>query len=156
MATVSTFPLATSLPSIKYVPFDPSALKRKTKSKPKAKNKRNITEHDLYKDGSHGYNGECANIDNFSTDLSDSHALRSLDPGLPAAVEAAGPSCLLQPDGEGDFGTVPPPQIPQSQQPSQKGPDHAAGVEEMNLAVDGLFNGSSLGRCVDGVAALIY
>ncbi|KAF2175185.1 hypothetical protein K469DRAFT_702873 [Zopfia rhizophila CBS 207.26] len=95
MATVSTLPLSTSLPSIKYVPFDPSSLKRKTKSKPKAKNKPNITEHSLYEDGSHGYDGEWVNIDDFSTDLSDSNVLRSLDPGLPAAVGAASPSGLL-------------------------------------------------------------
>ncbi|KAF2176314.1 hypothetical protein K469DRAFT_700024 [Zopfia rhizophila CBS 207.26] len=97
MATVSTLPLATSLPSIKYVPFDPLALKRKTKSKPKAKNKPNITEHNLYEDGSHGHDGRWADIDNFSTDLSDSNALRSLDPGLPAAVGAARPSDSLHP-----------------------------------------------------------
>ncbi|KAF2177361.1 hypothetical protein K469DRAFT_375375 [Zopfia rhizophila CBS 207.26] len=138
MATTSTFPLATSLPSIKYVPFDPSVLKHKTKSKPKAKNKPNITEHDLHKDGSHRYDGEWANIDNFSTDLSDSNALRSLYLRLPAAVGADGPS-----DSEGDLSTVPPPQIAQSQQPGQEGPDKAAGVEVMDLAVDRLFNRSS-------------
>ncbi|KAF2178266.1 hypothetical protein K469DRAFT_334460 [Zopfia rhizophila CBS 207.26] len=142
MATVSTFPLATSLRSIKYVPFDPSALKRKTKSKPKAKNKPNITEHNLYQDGSHRYDEEWANINDFSTDLSDSNALRYLDPGLPAAVEATSPSGSLLLDGEGDLSTVPP-QIPQSHQPSQEGPDHAAGVEEMDLVIDGLFNRSS-------------
>ncbi|KAF2180907.1 hypothetical protein K469DRAFT_714084, partial [Zopfia rhizophila CBS 207.26] len=97
MASASTLPLATSLPPIKYVPFDPSSLKRKTKSKPKPKNKPNITEHGLYEDGSHGYDGEWADIDDFSTDLSDSNALRSLNPGLPAAVGATGPSCLLHP-----------------------------------------------------------
>ncbi|KAF2179510.1 hypothetical protein K469DRAFT_694017 [Zopfia rhizophila CBS 207.26] len=140
MATVSTLPLATSLPSIKYIPFDPSALKRKTKSKPKAKIKPNITEHNLYENGSYRYNEEWADINNFPTDLSDSNALRSLDPGLPAAVGAASPSSSLH---LGDLSTVPPPQIPQSQQPGQALPGQAAGVEEMDLAIDGLFNGSS-------------
>ena len=58
-------------------------------------------------------------------------------------------------DGEGDLSTIPPPQIPQSQQPGQEGPCQTAGVEEMDLDVDGLFDGSSPGKCVDGVAALI-
>jgi hypothetical protein len=47
---------------MKYVPFDPSALKRKKNSKPKAK-KSNITEHNLYEDDPHGCDGEWANID---------------------------------------------------------------------------------------------
>lgn len=96
MATVSTLSLATS-PPFKHVPFNPSAPKRKTKSKPKAKNKPNITEHNLYKNGSYGCNREWLNIDNFSTDLSDSNTLRSLDPGLPATVGATRPSSSLHP-----------------------------------------------------------
>jgi hypothetical protein len=58
-------------------------------------------------------------------------------------------------DGEGDLSTIPPPQIPQSQQPSQEGPCPTADVEEMDFTVNGLFDGSSPGRYVDGVAALI-
>jgi hypothetical protein len=58
-------------------------------------------------------------------------------------------------DGEGGLGPVSP-QIPQSHWPGQEGADQATGIEEMNLAIDGLFGGSSLGRHVDGVAALIY
>ncbi|KAF2174862.1 hypothetical protein K469DRAFT_685211 [Zopfia rhizophila CBS 207.26] len=118
MATVSTLPLVTLLPSIKYVPFNPLALKRKTKSKPKAKNKPNITENNPYEDGSYNYDREWADIDDFSTDLSDPNALRSLDPELPTIVEAASPLSSLYLDGEDGLSTIPPPQIPQSQQPS--------------------------------------
>jgi hypothetical protein len=71
---------------MKYVPFDPSALKYKKNSKPKAK-KSNITERNLFKDDSHGCDGEWANIDDLLPDLSDSNALHSLDLGLLAAVE---------------------------------------------------------------------
>ena len=58
-------------------------------------------------------------------------------------------------DSEGGLSPVPL-QIPQSHRPGQEGADQATGVEEMNLAIDGLFDGGSLGRHADGVAALIY
>ena len=58
-------------------------------------------------------------------------------------------------DGEGGLSPVPP-QIPQSHRPGQEGADQATGVEGMNLAIDELFDGSSLGRHVDGAAAPIY
>jgi hypothetical protein len=89
MATISIFPLAISPLSIKYVPFNPLILKRKTKSKVKP----NIIEHSLYKDGSSGYSNE--GVDIFSTDLSDFNVLRSLDPGLLATVGVTGPSGSL-------------------------------------------------------------
>jgi hypothetical protein len=106
MATVSNLLLAILPPPIKYVPFNPLILKRKIKSKRKAKAKPNIMEHSLYKDGSCGYSEE--GVDVFSTDLLDSNALRSLDPGLPATVGATGPLGSLHLDGEGDLSTVPP------------------------------------------------
>jgi hypothetical protein len=81
---------------MKFFSFDPSARKRKTNSKPKPK-KSNITEHKLYDDDSHGYDGEWANIDDFSSSLSDSNALRSLDPGLLAIIGATGLSGSLYP-----------------------------------------------------------
>ena len=58
-------------------------------------------------------------------------------------------------DSEGGLGPVPL-QIPQSHRPGQEGADQATGVKEINLAIDRLFNRSSLGRHVNGVAALIY
>jgi hypothetical protein len=58
-------------------------------------------------------------------------------------------------DGECGLGTIPPPQIRQSQQAGQERSCPTADVEEMDLTVEGLFNGSSLGMCVDGMAVLI-
>ncbi|KAF2191760.1 hypothetical protein K469DRAFT_341777 [Zopfia rhizophila CBS 207.26] len=142
-SSFSTLSLAPSLPPMKYIPYVPLAHKPKTKSKAKAKPTPKITDLSLGEAGNPEYDGEWADIDDFSTDLADTNASRSLDPGLPAAVGADGPSGSPRLESEGDLSTVPPPQIAQSQQPGQAGPDKAAGVEVMDLAVDGLFDGSS-------------
>ncbi|KAF2804449.1 uncharacterized protein BDZ99DRAFT_481262 [Mytilinidion resinicola] len=140
MATVSTFPIATSL-SKAFIHFNPSTLKPESKpeskprkSKSQAK-KPNITERNLSEDDSHRCDEEWANINNLLPGLSGSNALRSLDPEPLVAVGATSPS-----DGEGDFSTISPPQILQTQQPGQEGPCLTA---DMDLAVDG-FNRSSL------------
>ncbi|KAF2190699.1 hypothetical protein K469DRAFT_697931 [Zopfia rhizophila CBS 207.26] len=78
------------------------------------------------------------------TDMTEnSNVLRSLNPRLPAALGATSPSGSLHSDGEGDLSTIHPPQIQQSQQPGQEGPDQAAGVKEMYLAVNKLFDKGS-------------
>jgi hypothetical protein len=89
MATVGTLLMVTLLP-MKYIPFDPSALKCKKNSKLKAK-KSNIMERNLYEDDSHGCDREWANINELSN-LLDSNALRSLDPELLNKVGATSPS----------------------------------------------------------------
>lgn len=64
------------------------------------------------------YDGEWADIDDFSTDLLDSNVSCSPNRGPLARVRAAGPPGPLSQDGEGGLGVVSPlPQIPQSHQP---------------------------------------
>jgi hypothetical protein len=59
-------------------------------------------------------------------------------------------------DSEGSLSTIPSPQILETQQLGQEGPCLTADVDEIDLTGGRLFNGSSLGRCADGVTALIY
>ncbi|KAF2182688.1 hypothetical protein K469DRAFT_231262 [Zopfia rhizophila CBS 207.26] len=140
-SSFSTLPLAPSLP-IKYIPYIPPSLKPKTKSKPKPKSKPSITEHNLCEDGSPEYGGEWADIDDFPTNLLDSNASHSPDRGPLAQEKVASPLGSLHQDCEAGLEAISL-QIPQSHQPNKEGVDQAAGVEEMNLAVERLFDGSS-------------
>ncbi|KAF2177531.1 hypothetical protein K469DRAFT_357228 [Zopfia rhizophila CBS 207.26] len=140
-SSFSTLPLGPSLP-IKYIPYVPPSLKPKTKSKPTLKAKPNIIEHNLCEDGSPEYDGEWADIDDFSTNLLDSNASHSPDCGPLAQVKVAGPPGSLHQDCEGGLKAISL-QIPQSHQSNKEEADQGAGVEEMNLAIKRLFDGSS-------------
>ncbi|XTI84710.1 hypothetical protein V2W45_1465738 [Cenococcum geophilum] len=113
-SSFSTLLLTPLLPPMKYIPYIPLILKPKTKSKAKPKAKPKMTEPNYGKAGSPEYNREWADINNFLTNLPDSKVSRSLDLGLLAPVRA-----INSLDGKG-------------------------GVKEINLAIDKLFNRSSL------------
>jgi hypothetical protein len=89
MASFSTLSLPHPLRPMKYIPYVPLAPKPKTKSKANVKAKPKTTKRKLYEDGSHGYEGDWANIDDFPTDMS------GPNPGPSAAAGAASPSGSL-------------------------------------------------------------
>ncbi|OCK78463.1 hypothetical protein K432DRAFT_394768 [Lepidopterella palustris CBS 459.81] len=139
MASFVTVQLPPSLP-MKYIPYVPAAPKPKT-TKYRAKAKPSVTEYNHHEDGSpvsvHG--DGWADIDKFLDHLPVSDAAPSA--ALASATSHPG---LVHPDGEGGLAAISPPQILQSHQPDRQAAGQAAGVGEMDLTVDGLFDGSSL------------
>ncbi|KAF2257932.1 hypothetical protein CC78DRAFT_162207 [Lojkania enalia] len=129
MASFNAIPLSYPPPLKDFIHWDPTALEPKAKSKAKAKEKPKTTECNLNEDGPYGYEGDWAGIDDFLTNMSGPNR------GLLATAGAAPPPGLRHLDGKGDFNTVLPPQIPQSQQ--------AVGVEDIRLVGDRDFDGIS-------------
>ena len=74
MASFSTIPVSYPPPLKDFIHWGPAALEPKAKSKAKAKEKPKTTECNLKEDGSHGYEGDWADIGDFLTGPS----LRSL------------------------------------------------------------------------------
>jgi hypothetical protein len=103
MATVSTFPLATSL-SKAFIHFNPSTPgpESKPESKPrKSKSKARkpeVTGHNLSEGDSRGCGEGWADIGDLLPGLSSSNALRSLNPEPLVTVGATSPSGSPHPD----------------------------------------------------------
>ena len=67
MASFSTIPVSYPPPLKDFIHWGPAALEPKAKSKAKAKEKPKTIEYNLKEDGSHGYEGDWADIGDFLT-----------------------------------------------------------------------------------------